>query len=734
MKLRTKLLLGVGILLFAMVVILYIVPTFFIRKDVYKAAEDIHQLLIEDQQQLMRTQNVWLHNVLLYTKHNTNALLFMLYEESDADAFDFVKEGEEDNIWIELARFAGFDPMIGFIQVHSPEQNKTAVLTSNEKQLHLAEKTKEQKDGMTQISLLKENGKRENFHAIPLPKEMQVQTQQIFYVLFDKAYSDSKLNQIRDALEDLAAKLPEKKYFNRNQFFFGNGNVDTPFYLWGINVEMIHLLAPIYAEGEKESWIPFGLARLDEKEKGYGIQASDVFSTEPLFNDENYYQAHIPGSGHVPIAEGSLLVTETKSEKAYIANTLLFNQAYITIGAPLNFLAQQLALSSNKTILLNVRGNFLIGFDGQGEKIPRSNLEKILSSGIVGQVSGTLNIDNKPFFFSGLTTLEEGQVVFYEFHPLGGESSIVSMVLSLEEKLSQRISLQLSLISLSTMILVLLFIGRIGFTVIYPVTRLAAATQDVMAGRFGQVALPDVGKRKDEVAILTRSFSEMVKGLQEREKIRGVLDKVVSKDVAEEILRTQIHLGGEDRIVTMLFGDIRNFTQITATFSPQKTIQMLNECMTKVSRVIEGEGGVIDKYVGDEVMAIFGAPTSHSDHALRAVSSAMLIMETLKKWNEERLALGKMPVQMGMGIHTGLVVAGNMGAEDRLNYTVLGSNVNLAARLCEVAKPNQLIISAAVLAEPNIEQSFYSIPLTPIHLKGFADVVQIYEVTGFKWD
>jgi len=325
-------------------------------------------------------------------------------------------------------------------------------------------------------------------------------------------------------------------------------------------------------------------------------------------------------------------------------------------------------------------------------------------------------------------------LVFYNFRPAANEQTIFKTLSSLEETLSDRISLQLSLISFVTMILVLIFIGRIAFSVIYPITKLAQATQHVAVGRYAEVQLPSVGRRKDEVATLTTSFGEMVKGLQDREKIRGVLDKVVSKEVAAEILKTQIHLGGEDRVVSMLFGDIRGFTKLTEDAPPQKTIQMLNSCMTKISRVIEGEGGVIDKYVGDEVMAIFGAPTTYADHALRAVSSGMLIVETLKKWNEERVVEGLPPIEMGIGIHTGLVVAGNMGAEDRLNYTVLGSNVNLAARLCEVAERNQLIISEGTLAASNIESSFYTKALPPIALKGFSEPVQIYEVTGFKWD
>ena len=183
----------------------------------------------------------------------------------------------------------------------------------------------------------------------------------------------------------------------------------------------------------------------------------------------------------------------------------------------------------------------------------------------------------------------------------------------------------------------------------------------------------------------------------------------------------------------MLFSDIRGFSRLTSTTSPQETIALLNACMTKISRVIEGEGGVIDKYVGDEVMAIFGAPTSHTDDALRAVSTGMLMIETLKVWNQQRLVAKEPMIKMGIGIHTGMVVAGNMGSEDRLNYTVLGANVNLARRLCEVAQPSQLLISAATLAEPQIANSFYVKPLKPLFVKGFDEAIEIYEVVSFKW-
>ncbi len=268
-----------------------------------------------------------------------------------------------------------------------------------------------------------------------------------------------------------------------------------------------------------------------------------------------------------------------------------------------------------------------------------------------------------------------------------------------------------------------------GFT--KPIKQLSQMAEKVAAGKYHEALNPALTKRNDEVGTLAKSFDTMVQGLLEREKIRSVLNKVVSKDIADEILKTNIHLGGEERKLTIQFCDIRNFTAMTEHFSPQETIALLNLFMTKMTRIIEGEGGIIDKYIGDEIMALYGAPIPHPDHALRALSSAKIMIETLKKWNEEKAH--KERIEMGIGIHTGVVVAGNMGAEDRLNYTVVGTGVNLTARLCAAARPGQILISEYTLNEPRIKESFVTNPLPPIVAKGFSQPIQVYEIVGFKW-
>jgi adenylate cyclase len=214
-----------------------------------------------------------------------------------------------------------------------------------------------------------------------------------------------------------------------------------------------------------------------------------------------------------------------------------------------------------------------------------------------------------------------------------------------------------------------------------PVRTLVAGMQEVLKGNLAHRLNVE---REDEIGFLARSFNDMVGGLEEREKIRDIMDKVVSPEIAYELLQRGVTLGGEEREATVLFADIRGFTTLSEQLPPPELIQLLNAYLSRMSRVIEERKGVIDKYIGDEVMAIFGAPLASSDHALRAVMAAVDMLKELQQFNaaEGRNA----PLRIGIGIATGSVIAGNVGSPERLNYTVLGDTVNLASRLQGLTK------------------------------------------------
>ncbi|MFQ5537364.1 MAG: adenylate/guanylate cyclase domain-containing protein [Gemmatimonadota bacterium] len=273
-------------------------------------------------------------------------------------------------------------------------------------------------------------------------------------------------------------------------------------------------------------------------------------------------------------------------------------------------------------------------------------------------------------------------------------------------------------------ILLAIFMGLLlsrGLT--RPVRALMTATGKVAQGDYDTEVQVQT---RDEVGTLAAAFNEMTRGLRLKEQYRSVLNKVVSEEVAHELVEGGVELGGENREVSVLFADIRGFSAITEGMEPQEVIHLLNECMQHLSESVEAEGGIVDKYVGDELMAVFGAPVRVGDESLRAVRAAARMQRALAAWNTERSRKGLEPLRIGIGINSGVVVAGNMGSANRLNYTVLGDVVNLASRLCSLAGPGEILVSARTLEEagPQVVVD----PHGPQSVKGFSAEVDVFRV------
>ena len=299
------------------------------------------------------------------------------------------------------------------------------------------------------------------------------------------------------------------------------------------------------------------------------------------------------------------------------------------------------------------------------------------------------------------------------------------MAVPLEGILSpfDRIRRALALAGLGALLLAVLVSVALSRSLIRPIQGLVAATRRVARGDY-DARVPETSD--DEMGHLARSFNVMTEELALKERYRGVLDKVVSRDVAEELLRGDLTLGGETREVTVLFADIRGFTAITERMAPETVIGLLNETMERLGHAVEEEGGVVDKYVGDEIMAVFGAPMDQPDHASRAVRAGQAMQRAMREVNARRAARGEPVIGIGIGIHTGEAVAGNMGSTNRLNYTVVGAAVNLAARLCSAAAPGEILISEAVRDRVD---DVASRARDPIPLKGFSESVPVFDVS-----
>lgn len=262
-----------------------------------------------------------------------------------------------------------------------------------------------------------------------------------------------------------------------------------------------------------------------------------------------------------------------------------------------------------------------------------------------------------------------------------------------------------------------------------PIDQLQAATQEIVRSNFA--ARVEV-KSNDEFQRLAEAFNNMARGLQERERIRGAMNKVVSKEIADELLKGDIQLGGEERIATVLFSDIRGFTSLAEGMAPEALLDLLNAYFTRASACVDRHHGLIDKYIGDAVMALFGVPVTRAQPALDAVLAARDMVTELDLFNREYAQpLGKL-IRIGVGINTGSVVAGNVGSDQRLNYTVLGDEVNLASRLegLTVKYGVALIASQSTIQALPPNCGLRGRRLDRVQVKGKSEGVNIYDV----WD
>jgi class 3 adenylate cyclase len=228
-----------------------------------------------------------------------------------------------------------------------------------------------------------------------------------------------------------------------------------------------------------------------------------------------------------------------------------------------------------------------------------------------------------------------------------------------------------------------------------PLSRLRAGVERLSAGDLS-VRVPPTSR--DEVGELTRAFNEMGESLQQKEHIQNAFGRYVSDYVLAQLLEDPegAHLAGVEREVTVLFADIRRFTRLSEGMKATDVVGLLNEVFQLVSDRILDRGGTIDKYMGDSVMAYFGAPLTQRDHAQRAVAAALDLQQAMAARGPTAPYGEPAAVQLGVGIHTGVVVVGNIGSDERADFTAVGDAVNVAHRLEKLARPGEILVSEAV--------------------------------------
>jgi class 3 adenylate cyclase len=214
-------------------------------------------------------------------------------------------------------------------------------------------------------------------------------------------------------------------------------------------------------------------------------------------------------------------------------------------------------------------------------------------------------------------------------------------------------------------------------------------------------------------------------------KVTSTFKKYVSENIVDELLKndTLMELGGVQNDVCVLFCDIRGFTSMSEKMKPNEVVYLLNNYFEAMIEVVFKFNGTLDKIIGDELMVLYGVPIQTDNDAQSAVNSAVEMMATLRRFNNEMESKGYPKLQIGIGINAGQVVCGNIGSKRQMNYTVIGDPVNLAARLCSHAKPGEIVISKSVLEQLNNSVGFEE--KNPIFVKGKKAQIQnwIYKAT-----
>jgi len=448
---------------------------------------------------------------------------------------------------------------------------------------------------------------------------------------------------------------------------------------------------------------------------------------------ELLFDTHRPQLHHMPFPFPGLIAKAERNESAS-AFVLLDNQLYAMAVTPLlapepiawlcsgfrvdDELAREIESYTNLEItFLGPRHVFATTFDGA----QRARLMSILT-------------ERAPLPVKQMVDLHLAGEHFLSYSvPLSAENGKVAALLqrSLDKELApylrlERTYLLLALLGLAISVGLGTWMAR---GVSRPVLALARGAHKVAEGDYQHRV--EV-KQEDELGSLADSFNRMSGGLAERDRVRDLLGKVISPEVAAELLRRGVTLGGEEREVTVLFSDLRNFTTMCEALPPQEMLDILNHYFTRMAAIVGKHGGVVDKYVGDGLMALFGAPLGNPDDADRALRAALEMVEALDELNSEWQARGLVTIGVGIGINTDIVVAGNMGSETRLNYTVIGDGVNLASRLQGLTKTpeynTRIIVSGASLAKA--KENYRTRHLGEVAVKGKEKSTEIFALLG----
>ncbi len=371
-----------------------------------------------------------------------------------------------------------------------------------------------------------------------------------------------------------------------------------------------------------------------------------------------------------------------------------------------------------KSYIVNGRGDIISHYD---PSIARAKVN-LSSLSIVKLMMTNPNPNGQTFYND-----ERGERHLGAFQRIGfTDAAVISTV---PEKTAfaavykiQRIIFFITVIALGSAVI---FIYIFSKTLTGPLGRLMKAASTIEQGDFSVVIEE---KSRDEIGKLSESFMQMARGLTERENIKDAFGKFVNRELADLVMKGELKLGGERKEAAVFFSDIRSFTAISENLEPEEVVEFLNEYMTIMVDCVNRNYGSVDKFIGDSIMAIWGAPLSHGNDTENAINGALMMRKALLEFNKNRGSEKKPVIKIGCGINTGPVLAGQIGSQEKMEYTVIGDTVNLASRIESLNKPFGTDILISRDSYQLVKDIFLMEPMKKIKVKGKTKSQQIYAV------
>jgi adenylate cyclase len=324
-------------------------------------------------------------------------------------------------------------------------------------------------------------------------------------------------------------------------------------------------------------------------------------------------------------------------------------------------------------------------------------------------------------FYSAFAKTSYGPIVYAQLD----EDVILAVINELNTSIIRIVCYFLS----GTLFLIFLF----SMSLTQPLEKLTGLIGLVSKGNFNVKAAQQIDSfLKDEVRELAVAFDEMTEGLKERDKVKNLFNKFHGSSITEDLMKKDVSIGGQSKEVIVFFSDIRGFTAFSEKKKPEEVVTMLNEYFAVMVKIINAHGGIVDKFIGDAIMAVWGVPKSTPKDAHSAVKACLEMRKALAELNDRRLARGESPIQIGMGLHYGSAISGTIGSEERMEYTIIGNTVNTGSRIESSTKAfgADLLVSDTVLEK--IGDDFLAEYAGSAEVKGRSEPLKLHKIRGFK--